>query len=657
MKKKMQSEQINHPAPILDIGASEQVDETLQMFQFLIENAPIAVQWLGREGNFIYVNKQAYRSLGYTREEMMHLKLWDVDAAFTKERFSARWEEFRKEGSVSSHLESWHRRKDGSLFPVEVSAKHIWFGDIEFHVAFVTDISERRKAEEALRLTQFCVEQASFGIMLTGPDARILYVNEQVCKHLGYSRQELYDKLVYEIDPSFSYERWQQHRQILRERQASTFETIHERKDGTIVPVEITNAHIMFQNQSHAFSFIRDISEREQAREEKAQLEAQLQQAQKMESIGRLAGGIAHDFNNLLVPISGYAELGMMQTPPDNKLYHNFEKILLAAGRATGLVEQILAFSRRQVLELRLINLNEVIFDFHKIIQSLIGEDVELTTFLVPDLYPIQADRARIEQILLNLVVNARDAMPDGGQLIIETQNVFLNEAYVKSHQGVRPGSYVVMSISDTGQGMDADVQAHIFEPFFTTKEKGKGTGLGLSTVFGIVKQHEGNIWVYSEPGQGSTFKVYLPRSEDGEQLANVPAPELISVYGIETILVVEDELMVRRLACETLEAYGYHVIEAANPQEAIERAAADQGVIHLLLTDVIMPVMNGRQLYDVLAAERPDLKVLYMSGYTENVIAKRGILEEGIFLLQKPFTIQDFTQKVRTVLGSGTPV
>jgi len=323
-----------------------------------------------------------------------------------------------------------------------------------------------------------------------------------------------------------------------------------------------------------------------------------------------------------------------------------------AANRAADLTRQILAFSRQQVLELSVLDLNVIIDEFKEMLQRLIGEDIALQTFLSSSLYPVKADKGQIEQVLMNLAINSRDAMPAGGKLTIETTNVFLDETYVKKHASeLAPGQYVMVAVSDTGQGMDTKTRKQIFDPFFTTKESGKGTGLGLATVFGIIKQHQGHIWVYSEPGQGTTFKMYLPKAKETRQTYTSTTKGPISIYGTETVLVVEDEEMVRKLVCETLEAHGYDVVEAQSPTECLELASG-KATIHLLLTDVIMPEMNGKELYLEIAAIHPISRVLYMSGYTNNVVVHHSILDEGVNFLQKPFTVHNLTRKVRDVLG-----
>jgi PAS domain S-box-containing protein len=374
-------------------------------------------------------------------------------------------------------------------------------------------------------------------------------------------------------------------------------------------------------------------------------LEKQFRQAQKMEAIGRLAGGIAHDFNNLLTVITGYSDLLLAVLPSANPNRQDVEAIGEAAGKAASLTRQLLAFSRQQVLAPSVLSLNEVVRDAERMLHRLIGEDVHLTATLAPDLRPVRANAGQLEQVLLNLAVNARDAMPDGGTLSIETANVELSEGYAKEHLGEDPGPHVMLAVSDTGGGMDAATQARIFEPFFTTKPVGKGTGLGLATVYGIVEQSEGSVWVYSEPGQGTTFKIYLPEAAgvqaESERAARTPVPG-----GSETVLLVEDAAPVRAVARQTLERHGYAVIEAPSPEVALELVTRTPQTIHLLLTDVVMPGMNGRQLATRIASERPDTRVLL----------RAGVLEHGSPYLQKPFTPEGLARKVRDVLDDPVP-
>jgi two-component system, cell cycle sensor histidine kinase and response regulator CckA len=384
---------------------------------------------------------------------------------------------------------------------------------------------------------------------------------------------------------------------------------------------------------------------------DRKQLEAQLRQAQKMEAVGRLAGGIAHDFNNLLMVIQGYTELLLEHFGQSDPLRRHAEQVHQAGERAASLTRQLLAFSRKQVLAPRVLSIDAVVADMEKMLRRLIGEDIELATVTPSDLWPVKADRSQIEQVIVNLAVNARDAMPSGGKLTIETANVELDGAYSQHRSVVVPGPYVMLAVTDTGCGMDAETQGHVFEPFFTTKEKGKGTGLGLATVYGIVKQSGGYIWLYSETGKGTTFKVYLPRVTEPldvkEHRKEADAPR----RGSETVLVAEDETGVRALTREYLESSGYQVLEAQNGAEALEIAAQHPGEIHLLLTDVVMQGISGCKLAENMVKLRPNVKVLYMSGYTDQAIVRHGILAEDTVLLQKPFTLNSLSRKLREIL------
>jgi PAS domain S-box-containing protein len=511
------------------------------------------------------------------------------------------------------------------------------------------EVDQRREAEEAIRLYEQAVEASGDLVIVLDRDHVYRIVNTTYLEYHQLKRADIVGKTPAEIVGEKFYIKQIKPtlERCLAGETVSTETKFHypllgERNlSGRMFPLRNEQNQII-----GVVTIARDITEQ-------VNLEQQYQQAQKIESIGRLAGGIAHDFNNLLVPIIGYVELALMDLSAENKLYDDLTIVRRAAERGANLTRQILAFSRKQVLSMEIVDLNEVVEAFQKMIQRLIGENIELQTFLTPSPYAINADRGQLEQVLMNLVINARDAIPNGGKLTIETSNTFLDEDYVKKYADAQPpGHYVMLSVSDTGQGMDAETRKQIFEPFFTTKEAGKGTGLGLATVFGIIKQHGGNIWVYSEVGNGTTFKIYLPRAEQTVKTNEAIAQAESSLYGVETVLVVEDEEMVRNLICESLQAHGYQTIEARNPQEAVQQVANHQGTIHLLLTDVIMPGMNGRELQQQLAAIRPDIRTLYMSGYTDNVIVHHGILYEGVNFLQKPFTIHKLLGKVRQTLS-----
>ncbi len=388
---------------------------------------------------------------------------------------------------------------------------------------------------------------------------------------------------------------------------------------------------------------------------DRKQLEEQFRQSQKMEAVGRLAGGIAHDFNNLLMVIQGYADLLTDRLPNGDSLRRNAEQIQLASQRATSLTRQLLAFSRKQMLAPKVLNIQSIVADMEKILRRLIGEDIELRTNSAPDLWLVKADRSQIEQVIMNLAVNARDAMPQGGRLTIETGNVELDSSFGRLPAVLSPGKYVLLAVTDNGVGMDSETQAHIFEPFFTTKEKGKGTGLGLATVYGIVKQSGGYIWVYSEPGHGTTFKIYLPQIEEECAATGLEVrPDARSLQrGSETVLLVEDEKGVRELAREYLQMVGYSVLDAEDGHTALELAAMHAGPIDLLMTDVVMPGISGRELAERVSQIRPGIKILYMSGYTDQAVIHHGILESDAVLLQKPFTLATLSSKLRDILTS----
>ena len=473
-----------------------------------------------------------------------------------------------------------------------------------------------------------------------------LAVNEVAMRHYGYSREEFLGMTLEDLRLPEDVPRLRRQAATSEEGPVEAGEWRHRKRDGSIIDVEITRHTLTFAGRPAALAMALDVTKRNY-------LESQLLQAQKMEAVGRLAGGIAHDFNNLLTVIFASSDLTLKHLNADDPHRPDVEEIQKAADRAAALTRQLLAFSRQQLLAPQVLDLNALVANLERMLQRVIGEDVELRTALAPALGAVRADPGQLERVIMNLVVNARDAMPQGGKLTIETADAELDRPYAQEHLPVQPGRYVMLAVSDTGIGMDPAIKAHIFEPFFTTKEKGKGTGLGLATVYGIVKQSGGYIWVYSEPGRGTTFKIYLPRVEaDAEPLAPRSEPPA-SLRGSETVLLVEDEEAVRNLTRKALEAYGYAVLAAADGQEALRLASEYDGAIHLLLTDVVMPNMSGRELAGHLASVREETKVLYVSGYTDNTIVHHGVLEPGIAFLQKPFTPEALVRKLREVLST----
>jgi two-component system cell cycle sensor histidine kinase/response regulator CckA len=499
------------------------------------------------------------------------------------------------------------------------------------------------------KLVLALLESASQAVISIDQTGRIVLANHRAEEMFGYTREELLGGRIEMLLPD------SKRGSHVRDRDRY-FDSPHtrpmgigmdlagRRRDGTEFPVEVSLSHVEMEDGRYAIAFVSDISQRKH-------LEDQLMHAQKMEAVGRLAGGVAHDFNNMLTVISGYNRMILDELSTLDPLRGYAEEILKAADRAGALTQQLLAFSRRQVMQPRVISVNNVIAQTEKMLRRLIGEDVELLFGLAVDAGNIKADPGHVEQAIVNLAVNARDAMPLGGRLNIETANVHLDENYARTHMGVTPGDFVMIAVSDNGTGMDAETRRRIFEPFFTTKEKGKGTGLGLATVYGIVKQTGGDIWVYSEPQRGTTFKLYFPRVR--EEAADAAAAEPAQASDAhETILVVEDEKAVRDLTMRMLQRLGYKLLAASSGAEAIEISRAHTGPIHLLLTDVVMPNMSGRQLADALEPSRPDMKVLYLSGYTENTVIHHGVLDANVEFLPKPFSREILAKKLREILG-----
>ena len=494
------------------------------------------------------------------------------------------------------------------------------------------------------------MESAAQAIIGADRDGKIVLANRKTEEMFGYTREELVGSRIEMLLPESLRAAHEREREdyFMRPRvrpMGVGMELAGRRKDASEFPVEVSLSYVDAQEGMFAIAFVSDISQRKQ-------LEEQLVHAQKMEAVGRLAGGVAHDFNNMLTVISGYNRMILDDLSPLDPLRGNAEEILKAADRAAALTNQLLAFSRRQIIRLSVLNVNAVIADTEKMLRRVIGEDVHLVLNPARDAGNIRADPGHIAQAVVNLAVNARDAMPAGGRLAIETANVRLDETYARTHSGVQPGEFVMIAVSDSGHGMDAETRRHIFEPFFTTKERGKGTGLGLATVYGMVKQCGGDIWVYSEQGKGTTFKLYFPRVADAAEDSVAGEADTPKAVSGETILVVEDEQAVRELTVGMLQRMGYKILTAATGAEAVKASKAHPGPIALLLTDVVMPGMSGRQLADSLVAARPAMKVLYFSGYTEDTVVHHGVLDPGVDFLPKPFNREALAKKIREVLA-----
>jgi hypothetical protein len=519
-------------------------------------------------------------------------------------------------------------------------------------INYVADISLRKREEDALRASEeqyrVLFEQAPSPKFLYDYETlSLLSVNEAAIHHYGYSRAEFLGMTVSDIRPKEDVPAFLVSLRAMGQATPMAVSQRHKKKDGTVIDVEVTIHKFMLGERPCGLAVAVDVTERNQ-------MERQLRQSQKMDAIGSLAGGVAHDFNNLLSVIISYAELLYAEIKPEDPMRRDVEEIAGAGKRAAGLTRQLLAFGRQQILQPKAIDLNAVLGGVAKMLKRMVGEDLELNVVSAPGLWTVKADPGQIEQVIMNLVVNARDAMPTGGTLTIETANVEIDSSDAANHAGVAgPGRYVMLAVTDTGSGMDAITRDRLFEPFFTTKEKGKGTGLGLSTVFGIVQQSGGNISVRSQPGKGATFKVYLPQSGPACVVPLDAAGETASGRGSETILLVEDDETVRALARRILEGCGYLVLEAQSAGDALVLCEKHKGNIDVLLTDVVMPRMSGRELAERLGSLRPDMRVLYMSGYTDDAVIRHGIRNSDVAFLQKPITPHALTSKLREVIES----
>ncbi len=621
--------------------------ESEARYRRIVETANEGIWMADAAWTTAYVNRVMAEMMGYPVEDMVGHSL--LDFVFEDDREHIREVLAPERQGPRDPVELRLRRKGGAEIWVIASTAPVLRegGEVEGLLVMCADISARRRAAAERARLHSAVEQAAEAIMIAKRDGTIVYVNPSWQRLTGYTSREVLGRtprlLKADVqDPRVYRELWE----TILSGGVWRGEITNRSKSGalyaweeTITPVRDESGRI-----TEFIAFGQDTADRRD-------LEARLRQSQKMEAVGRLAGGVAHDFNNLLTVITGYSERLLLGLPEDDPLRKGAEAIKRSADWAASLTQQLLAFSRRQILAPKVLDLNTVVANMQKMLQRLIGEDVELVTRPAADLGRVKADPNQIEQVLMNLAVNSRDAMPRGGTLTIETANLVLDKGFAARHVGVQPGSCVMLSVADTGCGMDEETLSHLFEPFFTTKEQGKGTGLGLSTTYGIVKQSGGYIWVDSHVGAGTTVRIYLPRIDEAAETPSAAVDMRGAPHGSETILLVEDEEAVRNLLRDILRRYGYSVLEAENGPLAIEICQSHAGPIDLVITDMVMPQMSGWEVADAVSRLRPKAKLIYMSGYIEHVVVEQRVLESGVAFLGKPFTPEALGRKVRQVL------
>jgi two-component system, cell cycle sensor histidine kinase and response regulator CckA len=645
--------------------AEQEQERLASEIRLLLESTGEGIYGTDSTGRCTFINKSGAEMLGYRPEEIIGQEIHAVihhshpDGSVYLHKDCPMYYTLLEGRQVRADDDIlW--RKDGTFFPANYTASPIREGNrIKGAVITFNDITERKRDEEALESSETSFrrlyESMADAYVKTDLEGRIREYNQSYKMMLGYEDEELWSLTYKDLTPEkwHAFEDEMVAKEVLIKGATSIYEKEYRKKDGTVFPVELRTFLLKDEKgePSHMCAIVRDITSRRRMEEEREKLQAQFMQAQKMESVGRLASGVAHDFNNLLSVINGYSELAIDRLEEGDPLLANLQEVRRAGGRAASLTRQLLALSRKQVLSPEVLNLNGVIDNVEKMLRRLIGEDVTLATNLAEDLGMVKADIGQLEQVLMNLTVNARDAMPRGGKLSIETRNIMVDQHLAARRPGMAPGPYLLLTVSDTGTGMDRETQDQIFDPFFTTKEQGKGTGLGLSTVYGIVKQSGGHIEVYSELGLGTTFRIYLPRIAGIE--VGKPADPTAEQHweGKESVLLVEDEKAVRVLAKEFLTSAGYRVLDAADGMEALELVQQTREAIALLLTDVVMPKMSGLELADKLHLLLPKLKVLFMSGYVTDDLTSHLGSKNDLRLINKPFERAGLLKQVRKIL------
>lgn len=634
-----------------DVTDQRKMEESLRFTQFAMDHANDCAFWVNENGTFVYVNEAACLCTDYTRQSLLEMSVMQIDSDCSNYRWQEIWGKLQERKHMT--FESTIRTRTGGIIPVEIQANYIEYAGKRYNCSFVRNLTQKKKQEAELNRLAAAIHQAAEAVVITNKDGSIVYVNPAFTTTTGYSREEAIGRKP-NLLKSGQHERHFYDELWATICSGKTWQGIftNKKRCGEIYYEEATISPVYDAggNLENFVAVRRDITK-------ERQMEEQYRQAQKMESVGQLAGGVAHDLNNLLTPILGYSEMLLSGASLDEDASHAIEQIGKAGGRARDLVRQLLAFGRKQTLRTTAVNLNEIITSFQKLLKRTIRENVVIKTVLTSGLPMISVDSGQIEQVIMNLAVNAQDAMLEGGKLLIGTEKAYLNATYADNHQDCIPGHYVMLSVSDNGTGMDSSTQRRVFEPFFTTKVMGKGTGLGLATVYGIVRQHKGHIGVYSEPGEGTTFKLYFPIIKNREQRELQPAAkQTTKKNGSEHIVIIEDDHLVRELAESILNVYGYQVTTFHEGLLAQEYLTSTDHHIDLLLSDVIMPDINGKVVARTAKERFPDLKVIFMSGYTSSYIDDNDSYKHhDCSFIQKPFSMNDMVVRIREILDTQT--
>lgn len=642
--------------------AEKENREKQRQLETLMSNLPGMVYRCLNDADWsmIFVSDGCLNLTSYSPSELQENKAASYGSIIHPGDRDSVWKEVQRSIRENHNFVITYRiiTKDGNIKWVWEQGVHVGYtrDGVDVLEGYITDITESKKYQDELYTSKIFMDDAPDSVFWTRKDGSFAYVNNTAAKKLGYPLEKLKKMRIFDIDTNLDEKTWKKIWDEVDNNKNVTIERRHKKSDGTFIPVEVSVRNIEYEGERLHGSFCRDITQRKKEEEERQLLNEQLNQSSKLEAIGRLAGGIAHDFNNMLSVIMNYAELGILQSDQSDKFHEYFDEISKAARNSAEITNQLLSFARKQKVTPKVLNYNDTLKNIINMLQKVVGEDIVLSWHTEKDLWPVKIDPSQIVQILTNLCVNARDAVSEGGKIDIETRKAHVDENYCNTNMKCLPGDYVMLAVSDNGKGIPQDIRENIFEPFFTTKTDSQGTGIGLATIYGIVKQNSGFINVYSEAGLGTTFKVYLPRHKDGD-IVDEEKEIIVSKGEGETIMLVEDESSLVVASTLMLEKMNYNVMTLVSADEAIEKAEEyrrNDESIDLLITDVVMPGMNGKELALKLNKIHPRMKILFISGYPENYIVDNGLLNIKVYFLQKPFTAEILSSKIHEVLNDG---